>query len=280
MPTIPYKTFSEAEGLTKEVYEEIMRTYGTPEPDQIYQLMGHTPEFFAASWRRSSMLYGRDTKFTLKEKHIVTLAISATNNCEYCTRKHIVRMKELGITDEELIEVMMVMDLTNGYDKFVIGTQADTDNPTIPPLSERKAEASTKDIYGDIRESYGRREPDMVYQFMGYVPGYLKASWERSRLCFQEEGKLGLKMKHAIAFGVAATNSCDYYVGVHAARLKELGTTDEELVELMLIVDLTCGYNRYVQGLQADTEVKPFGPNAEANRATACFSSKAPSCCG
>lgn len=280
MSTIPYKRVGEAEGKTKAVYEEIMRTYGVDEPHGVYQLMGHTAEFLAASWRRSSMLYGRDTKFTIKEKHIVTLAISATNNCEYCTRIHIARLKELGMTDEELIEVMMVMDLTNGYDKFVIGTQADTDTPTIPFMCDSEVKATTREALGEIRKACDGREPDVVYQLMGYVPGYLKASWERSKLCFKEEGKLGLKMKHAIAFGVAATNSCDYYVGVHAARLKELGTTDEELVELLLIVDLTCGYNRYVQGLQADTDVKPFGAHAEANKAPSCIGNRPPSCCG
>ena len=52
-----------------------------------------------------------------------------------------------------------------------------------------------------------------------------------------------------IAFCVAATNSNDHFVKAYTKRLKELDLTDEELVELLLVIDLTNGYNRYVQGL-------------------------------
>jgi AhpD family alkylhydroperoxidase len=280
MPTIPYKRVREAEGITREVYEVIMKTYGVREPHGVYMLMGHTPDFLKASWGRSIMLYGRDTKFTLKEKHMVTLAVSATNNCEYCTRIHTERLRQLGTTFEELIETMMVVDLTNGYDKFVIGTQADTDSPTLPFPETQKAGSSARETLEQIRKAYDAGEPDVVFSLMGYLPRYLKASWQRSKLCFKEDGRLGLKLKHAIAFAVAATNSCDYYVRVHAGRLRELGLTDEELTELLLIVDLTCGYNRYVQGLQADLESSPFGEDAAANKATSCTEQRGPSCCG
>jgi AhpD family alkylhydroperoxidase len=88
MATIPYKRVDEAEGLTREIYENIMRTYGSDAPHGIYQLMGHTPEFLAASWPRSRHLYGNDSNFSLRDKHILTLGISAINNCEYCVRIH------------------------------------------------------------------------------------------------------------------------------------------------------------------------------------------------
>lgn len=63
-----------------------------------------------------------------------------------------------------------------------------------------------------------------------------------------------------ITLAVSATNNCDYCVNIHTARLKELGMTEKQLVELMMVVDLVDGYNRFVQGLQADPELKPFGP--------------------
>jgi hypothetical protein len=51
------------------------------------------------------------------------------------------------------------------------------------------------------------------------------------------------------------------------AHLKVMDMSDPELVELLLVIDLTCGYNRYVQGLQANLETKPFGENTEASQA-------------
>ena len=266
MSTIRNVPVGEAEGLTKDVYEDIMRTYGIREPYGLYMLMGHTPEFLAASWLRSHYLYGNDSKYSLKDKHILTLGMSAVNNCEYCVRIHTDRLWQLGMTKEELIELMMVVDVVNGYDTFAEGTRAG-DDPTTPYLTDDDADAAAKEVYEDIKKAYGNREPEVIYRLMGYHPEYLKWSWERSKLCFEEEGKLGLKLKHIIAFCVAATNSNDHFVKAYTKRLKELDLTDEDLVELLLVIDLTCGYNRYVQGLQAQIEKKPFGAGAEANKA-------------
>ncbi len=274
MPTISCVHRSEADEATRKVYEDIIKTYGLEEPREIYLLMGHTPEYLAASWSRSRYLYGRDTKFTVKQKHVLTLGISATNNCEYCVRSHTTRLRQLGVTNEELAELLMVVDAVNGYDKFAEGTRAG-DDTTIPCLGEGEADAAAEGVYDEIRKAYGNKEPEVIYRLMGYKPEYLRASWERSKLCFQEEGKLGLKLKHMIALCVAATNSNDYFVKAHTERLRELGMTNEEMVEILFIVDLVCGYNRYVQGLQVDPwegQKKPWGPDAEAN--------KAPSCCG
>ena len=107
-------------------------------------------------------------------------------------------------------------------------------------------------------------EPDEIYRIMGHDPAYLRASWERTKLCFQAEGRLGIRLKHMIALSVAAVCSNDYLIANHMERLKDLGLSDPDLVELLLVIDLTCGYNRYVQGLQANIESKPIGVGAEA----------------
>ena len=131
--------------------------------------MGHTPEYLAASWTRSRYLYGMDTKFTVKEKHALTLAISATNNCEYCVRSHTTRLRQLGLTNEALAELLMTVDTTNGYDKFAEGTRAG-DDTTIPCLSEGAADAVAGGVYGEIKKAYGNKEPEVIYRLMGYKP--------------------------------------------------------------------------------------------------------------
>jgi AhpD family alkylhydroperoxidase len=131
---------------------------------------------------------------------------------------------------------------------------------TIEYVRDANAEGLVKEVYEDIKKTYGCREPHKVYQLMGYTPEYLQASWERSKLCFKDEGKLGVKVKHIITLAVSIINNCDYCVKIHTGRLKQLGMTDEELVEMMMVVDLAAGYNRFVQGLDADHEERPFGP--------------------
>jgi AhpD family alkylhydroperoxidase len=248
MPTIPMKRAHEASGETKKVYENIMKTYGSKEPHGIYQLMGHTPQFLAASWPRSRFLYGADSCFSIRDKHVMTFAISATNNCEYCVRIHSERLFQLGFSPEQLVELLMVVDVMNGYDKFAEGARLGAS----PVLDS----AQSNDV-----------GMDGIYEAMTDDSRYARSSRERARLCFSEEGKLGIRLKHLIALCVAATNGSEYYTRVLTGRLKALGMGDHELVEVLLIVDLSCGYNRYVQGMQVELERKPFGVKAEANKA-------------
>lgn len=254
MATIAYCHYASAQGLARDVYADIVRTYGIDEPHGIYQLMGHTPPFLAASWQRSRYLYGTDphdtnislSRLSLKDKHCVTLAISATNNCEYCVRLHTARLEQLGMTKSELLELLMVVDLVNGCDKFAEGVRLGSET-TFPPCPTHSPE----------------KGPVAIHDFQAYVPQYAEASRQRIEHCFDVEGELGLRTKHLVAFGIAATNGNDAYVDWYASRLRDMSIAQQDLVELVLVVDLACGYNRYVQGLQISPGERAFVPTEE-----------------
>jgi AhpD family alkylhydroperoxidase len=265
MATIDYKRVADAQGITKAVYDDIMRTYGSPEPHGIYQLMGHTPDFLEASWARSKYLFGNDSQFTLRDKHILTLGISATNNCEYCVRIHTNRLVGLGMNASQLTELMGVVDVTNGLAKFCEGTRAG-DRPVIAEYAVGDGDPEADKALREL----GNEKVDSLYAIMARWPAFLRLAWQQAKLCFGEDGTLGVKLKHMVGFCIAATSGADHLIDYHARRLKELGTTDRAFIEMLLIIDLTCGYNRYVQGLQADQETKPFGEGAEADRAASC----------
>lgn len=255
MSTIRALKKAEASDEARKIYDAILSTYTAyklSEPHEIYRLMGHTPEFLAASWPRSRHLYGGQpddqdrslSRLSLKEKHLVTLAVSAANNCEYCVRIHTARLNQLGTTPEELIEALAVTATTTGLDRLAEGTRAGN-RPTIPPaaIDDKTAAPGTT---GQDEEG----ESDELFQLLGHRSDFASTHRDLARTAFDEDGALGLRIKSMIAFAVAATDGNDYYIRRHGRRLKRLGLDEEELVELLLVVDLTCGYNRYVQGLQ------------------------------
>jgi AhpD family alkylhydroperoxidase len=273
MSTIRYLRVENATGVAKTVYEDIMRLYGCPEPHGIYQLMGHTPEFLDASWPRSRYLFGKDTRLSLHEKHVLVLAISATNNCEYCVRIHTNRLQGLGMSESAGTELMAVVQLANGLAKFCEGTRAG-DCPVIPEYAigegEPSADAALTEIANELDSI-----PESMYRIMARSPRFLRDTWDQVKYCFAEEGQLGIKLKYMVAFSVAATSGSEYLARVLARELNRLGFGDDDFVELLLVIDLTCGYNRYVQGLQADQEEKPFGEGAEMEHAPGSRSSVA-----
>ena len=270
MPTISYRRHAEADEATQRVYEDIMRTYGLDEPRGIYLLMGHTPTHLAGSWPRSRYIYGRDTNFSVKEKHIFTLAISATNNCEYCCRSHTTRLRQFAMSDAEILEVLMVVDVTNGESKFAEGTRFGN-NPVLPPMKDSRKTGHAGDSLDRDADHLGGT--GTFYELMAYKPDYQSASWSRRRMCFEEDGHLGVRLKHIIAFTVAATTGADHLIREHTARLRELEISPEAVAELLFIIDVVCGYNRYVQGVQVDPlegQRKPWGRHADANKAVSC----------
>lgn len=214
MPTIEPCGVGEADGTTRRVYQDIMRTYGLEEPRSIYQLMGHTPDHLAVSWERSRFLYGRDTVLTVAVKHLLTLAISAVHGCEYCCRSHTTRLQQLGFTSSDVLEVLALTAMAFGASKLP--------EDAIPQLP---------------------------------VPA---------------RGKLDRKVRAMIRYAATAIEGFDSRIQIAAAELREARVGEEELLELLFVIDLVSGYNRYVQGLQVDPwegALRPWGQHAEANTA-------------
>lgn len=58
---------------------------------------------------------------------MIALAVSATNNCEYCILAHTAALKQMGYTDDMIVELMAVVDLYNGFNKFLDGLQVEPD---------------------------------------------------------------------------------------------------------------------------------------------------------
>lgn len=236
MTTIPPLRVSEAQGLAREVYADIMRTYDMEEPHDSYMIMGYTPEHLAASWKRSRFLFGSRSALSLKDKHLLTLALSGLNGSGPCVRAHSDRVRQLGATKAELNELMIVVS-------------------TVTGASKRVAMSAVSDYARSCPYSLA---PELVGQAVA------AASERIAQLCFDEDGVLGLQLKHTAAFALAAASGVGKLIEYHVARLNELWVPADVLIEVLFIVDLTCGYNPYGQGVQAGRP-KPFGPDAGAN---------------
>ena len=66
-------------------------------------------------------------ELTKREKELVAMAVSATNNCEYCIYAHAAAIKGLGLNDQAMVELMGVIGLYNNINKFLDGLKIDPD---------------------------------------------------------------------------------------------------------------------------------------------------------
>jgi AhpD family alkylhydroperoxidase len=135
--------------------------------------------------------------------------------------------------------------------------------PLVPYVDEESATGIVKEVFDDIKTSRKLAKVPNFWRAIAHRPEYLQSEWQKLRTVL-ETGVLDRKTKEMIAVAVSATNNCDYCLRSHTDALRALGTSDEELVELMSVVDFFNGSNAVTSGLRVDYE--PPVPAEDADR--------------
>jgi AhpD family alkylhydroperoxidase len=127
---------------------------------------------------------------------------------------------------------------------------------TVKYVEEAGASDKIKEIYGEIKKMFGIPFVPNLFKAMANHPVYLETTWLRFK-AIMGPGKLDPKTKQVIALAVSATNNCEYCINAHTAALKGIGYGDAELTELMAVVDLFNGFNKFLDGLRVESDLKP-----------------------
>ena len=125
-------------------------------------------------------------------------------------------------------------------------------------ISEEEATGKVKEIFGEIKEQLGIDFVPNLYRAMAPVPEYLEAQWHKTKAIMQRPGKLDRLTREIIAVAVSAVNGCHYCIEVHTAATRKLGLDDEGITELITVVDLFSGLNKFSEGLQLEMDEKPW----------------------
>ena len=74
-------------------------------------------------------------------KEMIAVAVSATNNCDYCIRSHTAAARKLGMDDEMLGELMAVVGMFNQTNRLANGYQIEVDEQYISTGSNARVTA-------------------------------------------------------------------------------------------------------------------------------------------
>ncbi len=129
---------------------------------------------------------------------------------------------------------------------------------SIKMIAETEATGKVKDIYEEIMEMLGIDFVPNMYKTMASNPGYLEATWNKVKAIMHEPGKLDRLTQDIIALTVSVMNGCDYCITVYTAAVRNLGLDDEAILEIMTVVDLFSGLNRFNISLQVEPDEKPW----------------------
>ncbi|MFC0212405.1 carboxymuconolactone decarboxylase family protein [Paenibacillus chartarius] len=90
-----------------------------------------------------------------------------------------------------------------------------------------------------MEQYYLRSNLNKIPELIKLAPGASKSFLAFERDVFHDQGAVPVKMKELIAIAVAHVTGCPYCIDVHVRKYKELGGTQEEILEAVLVAAST-----------------------------------------
>lgn len=107
-PIDPERTSPEV----KAVFEDIKATRNVKSVNNFWKHLANEPRMLKHTWESLKAIMGEGALDPLT-KELVYVAISITNNCEYCMASHTAAARAKGATDAQLNELYAVVALAN-----------------------------------------------------------------------------------------------------------------------------------------------------------------------
>ena len=118
---------NEATGKVKEVFDEIKEARQITEIPNFWKTMANSPETLERTWRSLQQVMGKG-ELDPAVKELIYVAVSITNNCEYCIKSHSLAARKKGATDGMINEMIAIVGMANETNRLVEGYQVEVDD--------------------------------------------------------------------------------------------------------------------------------------------------------
>ena len=123
-----FKATSEknVKGKVKKVFNDIKKTRRITKIPNFWKSLAHNPDNLERTWNSLKQIMKKGALDPVT-KELIYVAVSITNNCEYCIRSHTAAAKKKGASDQMIKEMIEVVGLANQNNKLVAGYQVEVD---------------------------------------------------------------------------------------------------------------------------------------------------------
>ena len=118
--------YADASPEVRAVYDDIMATRKTDWINNFWKAIAHDPVLLKRTWHdiKEIMTPGALDSIT---KEMIYVAVSVSNQCDYCIASHTVSAQNKGMTDAMFKELMAVVGMANETNRLVAGYQVEID---------------------------------------------------------------------------------------------------------------------------------------------------------
>jgi AhpD family alkylhydroperoxidase len=119
--------YADASPEVRAIYDDIMATRKTDWINNFWKSIAHDPAMLKRTWEDIKQIMAPGALDSLT-KEMIYVAVSVTNQCEYCIASHTASAINKGMTNAQFKELMSVVGMANETNRLVAGYQVEVDD--------------------------------------------------------------------------------------------------------------------------------------------------------
>ena len=131
MPSVKMVEYADAAPAVRAVYDDIMATRQVDWINNFWKTLASHPPTLKRTWESVKEIMAPGA-LDPAVKEMIYLAVSATNNCEYCISSHTAAARKAGMSDAMLGELMAVVGMANETNRLANGYRVEVDERFKP----------------------------------------------------------------------------------------------------------------------------------------------------
>ena len=117
---------AQASPEARAVFDDMRKTRNTDYVNDVWRVLANDPALLARTWDQVKTVM-RPGALDALTKELIYVAVSMTNDCEYCVTTHTGAARAKGMTDAQFGELLAVVGLANQMNKVVAGIRVEVD---------------------------------------------------------------------------------------------------------------------------------------------------------
>ena len=126
MSTLGFIEYEQASAEVRAVYDDIMKTRKIDHVTNFWKALAHDPVRLKRQWEDTRDIMSAGALDPLV-KELIYVAVSISNQCDYCIAAHTASARKKGMTEQMFNEMLAVVGLANENNRLVAGLQVEVD---------------------------------------------------------------------------------------------------------------------------------------------------------
>lgn len=123
--------YQHASAEVRAVYDDIKLTRKVADVNNFWKLLANEPRMLRHTWESLKSIMG-DGALDPLVKELIYVAVSVTNNCDYCMASHTAAARAKGASDAQINELYAVVALANMTNRLANAYKVPVDPQFLP----------------------------------------------------------------------------------------------------------------------------------------------------